>query len=26
VVRDNGDPTDDTALWLHPQLWRVVSP
>ncbi len=22
VVRDNGDPTDDTALWLHPQLWR----
>lgn len=26
VVRDNGDATDDTALWLHPQLWRVVSP
>lgn len=26
VVRDNGDSTDDLALWLHPQLWRVVSP
>lgn len=23
VVRDNGDPTDDNALWLHPQLWRL---
>lgn len=26
VVRDEGDPTDDTALWLHPQLLRVVAP
>lgn len=26
VVRDNGDATDDTALWLHPQLWRLVPP
>jgi hypothetical protein len=26
VVRDNGDATDDTALWLHPQLWRRTSP
>jgi hypothetical protein len=26
VVRDNGDSTDDLALWLHPQLWRVVTP
>lgn len=25
VVRDNGDVTDDIALWLHPQLWRMVS-
>jgi len=23
VVRDNGDPIGDYALWLHPQLWRT---
>lgn len=23
VVRDNGDPDRDYALWLHPQLWRT---
>ncbi len=24
VVRDNGDPDRDYALWLHPQLWRIA--
>ncbi len=23
AVRDNGDPTGDYAVWLHPQLWRI---
>ena len=23
VVRDNGDPEGDYALWVEPQLWRT---